>query len=248
MIGTSLKLYRRVDVPDQPRAGLIHVVVVSDVRLYREGLASGLARRTSINVRGATDHSHALSEIESLQPDVVVFDRRVRDGLEIVRAAGCHTRAAKIIVFGVEELDSEVVAWAEAGVAGYVTCDASLDDLGNTIEGVARNESPCSAKIVAMLLRRVAALGSHGTTDDAVPALTSRERQILPLIHNGLSNKEIAQQLHIEVTTVKNHVHNLLAKLNVKTRNEAATRRRPPTASLSARAGTSASQVPLSRV
>jgi len=101
-----------------------------------------------------------------------------------------------------------------------------MDDLVNTIHSVARGELLCSPRIAATLFRALHAQGSRPDGDRLALTLTAREREIAPLIDRGLSNKEIAAQLRIEVATVKNHVHNLLEKLQVASRGEAAARLR----------------------
>lgn len=116
-----------------------------------------------------------------------------------------------------------MVSCVDAGFHGYVSKDASLHDLVRTIESVARGEVVCSPRIVASLFREVARRGP-GMSGDAGIRLTSRERQILDLIDQYLSNKEIARALHISVSTVKNHVHNILAKQKVHRRADAAAR------------------------
>jgi DNA-binding CsgD family transcriptional regulator len=113
------------------------------------------------------------------------------------------------------------VACAEAGVVGYVGAEGSLDDVTAAIEGAARGEPRCTPQVVAALLRRVAALaGEVRPTRVGLPALTGREHQVVALIEAGLSNKEIARRLHVEVATVKNHVHNILKKLQARSRVE----------------------------
>jgi DNA-binding NarL/FixJ family response regulator len=117
-----------------------------------------------------------------------------------------------------------------------------MDDLTATITSVSRDELLCSPRVAAALLRRVGALANGVRRPHATDGLTSRECEILGLIKEGLSNKEIAVRLHIEVATVKNHVHNLLEKLQVASRAEAASRldarplarRRRPGSALSA--------------
>jgi len=117
-----------------------------------------------------------------------------------------------------------VIACAEAGVSGYVTREASLDELTGVVESVARGESPCSPRISALLLRRVAETAGRRTETDAARRLTRREAEIVGLIDEGLSNKQIAGRLSIELATVKNHVHSILEKLQVERRAEAAAR------------------------
>jgi two-component system, NarL family, nitrate/nitrite response regulator NarL len=200
----------------------IRVLPVADVRLYREGLANCLASRAGLQVVGmAANRDEALALVASLQPDVVVMDMATRDSLAIVRAINGSTPAVRIIAFAIEPLDREILACAEAGVAGYVHSEASTDDLVAAIESVMRDELLCPPRTAALLLRRLALLAKTKPQPNTVD-LTVREREIGLLIDDGLSNKEIAQRLNIEVATVKNHVHNILEKLHVPSRAQAA--------------------------
>ena len=169
-----------------------------------------------------------------LDPDVVLLDLARDDGVAAIRHIVAELPWVPTVVLGVPEDDDSVIACAEAGAAAYVTRDESLDDLHHTLLAVARGESPCSPKRVAMLLRRLAALAAdpvqNGTTD---VHLTPRESEVLSLIDAGLSNKQIAQKLCVELPTVKNHVHNILEKLGVDRRAQAAAwLRRRKTASI----------------
>lgn len=110
------------------------------------------------------------------------------------------------------------------GVAGFLPRDATLDDLAHTLTKVARGEAVCSSSVAGALLRRISTEAHQRTV--TADHLTPREREVLVLIEQGLSNKQIAQRLGIEVRTVKNHVHNLLEKLRVQRRGEAAARLR----------------------
>ncbi len=212
----------------------IRVLPVAEVRLYREGLASSLACRENMVVVGtATTRDEALTLVASAQPDIVVLDMATRDGLEIVRAITSTAPSVKVIAFAIEGLDREILACAEAGVAGYVHCQASMDDLVAAIESVMRGELLCAPRTAAMLLRRVASLAKGEPEQLGKLRLTAREREIVMLIDGGLSNKEIAQKLKIEVATVKNHVHSILEKLHVTTRAEAVAHLRSDTASTS---------------
>ena len=127
----------------------------------------------------------------------------------------------RVVAFAVPETEDDIIACAEAGVAACVTREASIDELVATIERVGSGESLCSPQVAAVLLRRVATLAA-ARSDEPAATLTSREREILDLIAEGLSNKQIGQVLCIQVPTVKNHVHNLLEKLEVHSRHEAA--------------------------
>ena len=201
----------------------IRVLILSDVRLYREGIASALDRRETIMVVGAD--SSVVDAVARLAHDnvrVVVVDMAINGSLAAVRAISAADRHVKIIALAIDERAADIPAYAEAGLAGYVPCDATIDDLAHTIELVNRDEMECSPRVTGALFRHIAALASGARPPADLPALSQREAEVLALIERGLSNKEIAVRLTIELPTVKNHVHSLLRKLQVGTRAEAA--------------------------
>ena len=213
-----------VDVPRDDET--INVMVVSDVRLYREGLAGSLAQRHRLAVVCTANNVDDMTHLEACDPDIVVLDMSARGSLDAIRRVSSSSVRARIVAFAVEETERDVLLCAEAGASGYVACDGTMDDLVNTIHSVARGELLCSPRIAATLFRALHAQGSRSDGDRLALTLTAREREIAPLIDRGLSNKEIAAHLRIEVATVKNHVHNLLEKLQVASRGEAAARLR----------------------
>jgi two-component system nitrate/nitrite response regulator NarL len=211
-------------VPKYPHA--IGVLIVADVRLYREGLAESLASRPSIRVVGATaTREDARDRVRELQPEVVVLDMATRASLDLIRDLHDEVVPPKILAFAVEEVSSDILECAEAGASGYVTADASVDDLVSAIQRIAREELVCSPRIAATLFGRVAERARAWMVDRSrAKPMTTRERQVLECISQGHSNKEIAQKLNIAEPTVKNHVHHLLEKLEVATRAQAAAR------------------------
>jgi two-component system nitrate/nitrite response regulator NarL len=202
---------------------MIRVFILSDVRLYREGLAHFLGESSGFEIVGTSGHGGSiLGTIMELRPDVALLDLTVADGVAAARDLRRAAPELPVVALAVRELEREILAWAEAGIAGYVTRDGSLDDLVSTIETVARGEAVCSPRVVATLLRRLASLAAERPLAPREVELTLRELQIVELIDDGLSNKEIARQLSIELPTVKNHVHHILRKLQVSRRGEAA--------------------------
>jgi two-component system nitrate/nitrite response regulator NarL len=204
---------------------VIGVFVVARVRFYRDGIAAALSADPRFEVVGsAGDVREVAALFDVLEPDVVLLDLAVPDAPALVRSLLQSAPSARVVALGVTEVEDDVLPLAEAGVAGYVTRDGSVEDLLATVESVAGGETICSPRITATLLRRVALLARDRRDDE--PSLerdlTSRERQVVALIDEGLSNKEIAMQLRIELATVKNHVHNILDKLHVHRRGEAA--------------------------
>jgi two-component system nitrate/nitrite response regulator NarL len=208
-------------VEPRPDLSRIRALLVSDVRLYREGVEAALGRRDAIDVVGtASTIGEAIERVAVLDPAVIIVDVATRDSLSGIRLLAAAAPRSKIVAFAVDEAASDIPSYAEAGVAGYVPCDASIDVLASTIESVTREEAPCSPRVGGALFRHIATLAAA-----AAPLrdsrLSQREHEILGLIRSGLSNKDIARALTIEVATVKNHVHSLLQKLHVSTRAEA---------------------------
>jgi two-component system, NarL family, nitrate/nitrite response regulator NarL len=142
------------------------------------------------------------------------------DSISTVRTLAAQVPQVRVVALGVPETDGHVLACIEAGVAGYVPRDGSLETLVATLMGVDRGEVLCSPRIIGSLFRRVAELAAQ--PQPPLERLTVRELEILELIDQGLTNKEIARRLCIELSTVKNHVHNILEKLQVRRRADAA--------------------------
>jgi len=200
------------------------VLIVTDIRLYREGLAHILRREHGVGVVATVSAAEALRAVADSRPAVALVDMATDGALRTIRALALGAPELKIVALAVQEAEGEVIACAEAGISGLVSRDASLDDLVETISSVARGEMVCSPRVAASLLRRVRTLAAERAREPLDPHLTARETQILRLIEEGLSNKEIARRLCIEVATVKHHVHNLLEKLGVSRRGEAVAR------------------------
>ena len=208
--------------PDPP----VRVFILADVRLYREGLAQALAQFDALEVVGcAPADQDGFEAVSARSAAVVLIDAStIHDGAAVNEAS--EGSGARVVACGVVGRDDEVVRCAHAGVAGYVTREASLEELVATVLTVAQGDVACPSRIAAILLRR---LSSGATIDSASRPgvyLTLRERQIVSLLDQGLSNKEIATRLGLEVSTVKNHVHHTLEKLGAKRRGEGAWRAR----------------------
>jgi len=197
------------------------VLIVAATRLYREGLAQALASVETICVVGTAADCEGLRQ-SHVTADIVLLDIAARDGLESIRDARAAAPDAALVGLGVMETEAEVIACVEAGLSGYVSREGSIDDLAHTIDAVARGEMPCSPRIAGTLIRRLAALAAERPPDPVAVSLTAREREIVVLIEAGLSNKEIALKLGIELATVKKHVHHVLGKLQVSRRLDAA--------------------------
>jgi DNA-binding NarL/FixJ family response regulator len=199
------------------------VFLVSDVRLYREGLSASLAQRRQLELVGAGGAGDFLDRIVALQPEVLLLDLGACESLSIPRRARQVLPAIRVVAFAVAEIGENVLACAEAGISGYVTIDGSIEDVVAAVFRALRGELMCSPRIAALLFSRMATF-----SDGRIPAsadassLTRREREIAALVACHLPNKEIARRLRLGPTTVKNHVHNILQKLNVHRRGDIA--------------------------
>lgn len=200
---------------------MVRLVIVAGIRLYREGLANVLAETGRVEVVGAfATADEAIARMAHDAPEIVLLDMAGGDALAAVPGVLAAVPGIKVVALGVADT-SDVLACAEVGAAAYVLRESSVDELVATITGAAREELRCSPRVAAALMGRVARLAAQtGSGSDS--ALTAREREIMALIDEGLSNKQIAKRLCIEVATVKNHVHHILDKLGARTRGEAA--------------------------
>jgi DNA-binding NarL/FixJ family response regulator len=200
--------------------GSISLAIVAAVRLYREGLARILAHEPDVDVVLASpDWRAAASPAAAREPRVVLVDLPLVEARTALRGLALALPSARLVALSVTEEERELISWAEAGVSGYVTREDSLAELVDVVRSVVRGEMPCSPRASWTFLRRVGKLAAERPV---APHLTCRELEIVRLIERGLTNKQIGHRLCIEVATVKNHVHNILEKLDVPTRGEAA--------------------------
>jgi two-component system, NarL family, nitrate/nitrite response regulator NarL len=188
-----------------------------------------LSRGRRVRVLGTASHrEEILTCLGKAPPDIVLIDFAIPDAASIVAEIRRRTPSVKVVAITLGDTEAEVIQLAEAGVAGYVLPDGSLDDLTIAVESAVRGELYCPPRVAFTLLRRVGAIAFRSATEKKAEAehspvheLTGREREILHLVDQGMSNKQIARQLGIEVATAKNHVHNILRKLHVHRRIEA---------------------------
>jgi len=210
------------------------ILVVHACPKTRARLLAVLENEPSVNIIGATDSpQRTLSLLETARCDVLVADHDLRDRttLQLIREVMETHPEAKVLVTGVPNHEETILQYLEEGAAGYVRAEATWADLVKGISAVHAGEFLISPELATAVMERIAKLkqelvefgGSNtaGFTETGVE-LTPREQEVLTLISQGKSNREIAEALTIEVGTVKNHVHNLLQKLDVSSRAHAA--------------------------
>lgn len=202
---------------------MTRVLIVGGIRLYRDGLAQLLGAQEGFTVV-ATESSGraAAARVERLAPDVALVDTGIPDLDAIAGTLAAHAPRIPLVVMGIADSDSEVLACAERGAAGFVTREASVEELTATMRRAAAGELICSPRTAGTLMRRLGALSAELQRGPQHVRLTRREHEVATLMRQDLSNKEIATLLRIEVATVKIHVHNVLDKLNVHRRADAA--------------------------
>jgi DNA-binding NarL/FixJ family response regulator len=199
----------------------IRLLIVDDHLFYREGLRSMLAAVPEAVVIGeAATGTEAIEQAIALQPDVVLMDIKMPElnGIEATRRLVADSPQIGVLVLTMFDDDDSVFAAMRAGARGYLLKDALLDEVLRAITAVSRGEAIFSSAIARRLMQYFSAAPS---TAPAFPALTEREREVLALIAQGLSNEAIAAQLVLSLKTVRNHVSNILGKLQVRDRAEA---------------------------
>ena len=222
-----LMLSEKEDDAAATGAGLVRLVVADSHRLFRECLAEALRDDAGFARVEVTDADHAsLARLDGEPVDVLVLGGGEDGKLgELLRQACQRWPGAKILVLGTEEGEDEALALLRSGARGYLFRDQSLDELRDAILEVAAGATVCTPRIVHLLFSRLGELGRERRRDERLEVLelTSREIEILRLIGDGLKNQEIAKRLYLSVHTVKNHVHNILERLGVKSRWSAVT-------------------------
>ncbi len=223
---TNVALHQPVALARDP--GHLRIMVVSEVRFLRESLAKILEGDPWVSVVGVcADLAEAVMLHPTLQPDIVLLDAGFPDAAATVARDRRAAPDVRVVVFAVTESETDIVAWAEAGVIGYIPSAAALADLMRLVRDIHDGEQLCSGRIAAALFRRLAVTARPGNgcnTASSAPALTARERQAAELVRTGASDKEIARRLNISLATTKTHVHSLLGKLSVQRRGQVAVR------------------------
>ncbi|WP_035855624.1 response regulator [Cryptosporangium arvum] len=211
---------------------MIRVLLVDDQRLFREALAMLLSVHDDIEVvGGAGDGAEAVELAARLDPDVVLMDLRMpgTDGVTATRRLRAERPRTQVIALTTFDDDTDVFAAIRAGAIGYLLKDASSERLVEAVRAAARGESPLEPAVAAKLVARFAQLADEpgrSRPQPLVTPLTDRELDVVRLLADGRSNREIAAALFLAEGTVKNHVTGALAKLGARDRTQAALKAR----------------------
>ncbi|HKI95849.1 MAG TPA: response regulator transcription factor [Gemmatimonadales bacterium] len=200
---------------------MISVALIEDNRLVRDGIATLLRQLPDLEVVAATPRGDT-TLLKEVKPHVVLLDLGLRkgDSLRVAETLRTELPETKIIVMDLLPVHEDVVEFVHAGVSGFIMKDATVDDLVQTIRTVAQGAPVLPPEMTATLFSQIArdavVIGRRKVLDSV--RMTRREREVIGLIAEGLSNKEIAAQLHIATHTVKSHVRNIMEKLTLHTR------------------------------
>lgn len=206
---------------------MFDLLLCVESRIYRDGLTALLTAACEI---GRVTACAGVAQIEALLRagpcDLILIDVAMAAGggepAATVTAAYRAASGRPVIALGLEESEEEVMSLIEAGAAAFVTKNESIDDLARVIAAAARGELLCPPRVARLMQERLALLTVRQRRSIDLDKLSGREQHILDLVEQRMSNKQIARTLGLEVSTIKNHMHNIIVKLCVKNRGEAA--------------------------
>ena len=204
----------------------IHLLLIEDNRLLREGIMSFLKQHEDIKVEDTLGTIEIiLQKVKSFKPNAVLLDLGLRsqNSLHFVKTAKINFPELRIIVMDLIPTQEDVLDFVKAGVSGFILKDATIDDFLKTIRSVAQGTNVLPSLLTGSLFSQIVehAINGGGVASAKLMEsvkMTRREREVVSLVSEGMSNKEIAQKLHLSTYTVKSHVHNILEKLALHTR------------------------------
>lgn len=202
----------------------IRLLLIEDNRLLREGLTAMLKKQKDMNVVETVGNGeNILAIMRKYKPEVLLLDLglRSRNSLNLVKMVKKNFSASKLIIMDLIPVQADVFEFVQAGVSGFILKDATVNDFLKTIRSVAKGLQVLPPNLTGSLFSQIV---EHAISESSPSVLiesvrmTKRERQVIELIADGHTNKEIAQKLHLSTYTVKSHVHNILEKLALSTR------------------------------
>lgn len=205
----------------------LSVLIVDDHRLFRQGLAGLMSTRPDLVrlVGEASTAQEALSRAKALRPDLVLMDISMPggSGLEAAKTLRDELPDTAVVFLTSSEDDEHLRQAARLGASGYLLKDLDAHELFELISGIVRGEAAMTKAMASRLLKVVSGAAAAEDERTLVDELTEREVEVLRYLASGVSNAEIATELYVTVNTVKTHIHNILAKLQVDNRTQAAT-------------------------
>ena len=204
----------------------IRVLVVDDHALFRRGLQMVLGAESDVEVVGeASDGAEALKVASETTPDIVLMDVRMpkRGGIDATTAIKDAVPSAKIIMLTISDEEADLYDAIKAGAMGYLLKEISIEEVASAVRAVYNGQSLISPSMASKLLTEFATMVRKDDERQQVPTprLTDREMEVLKLVAKGMNNRDIAKRLFISENTVKNHIRNILEKLQLHSRMEA---------------------------
>ncbi len=200
------------------------IIVIEDNRLLRDGITGMITQQNDFKVISAFgDCSKALQFIRKSPPDIVLLDLGLRNqnSIQVVKTLRSDFKKIKIIVMDLVPVQEDVLLFVQAGVSGFILKDATVEDFLNTIRSVAHGSKILPPHLTESLFSQIVEKAVIESTPSKIiesVKMTKREKQVIELVADGLTNKEIAQKLRLSTYTVKSHIHNILEKLALHTR------------------------------
>lgn len=205
----------------------IRLLLIEDNRLIQKGIMALLKNQPDIEIVAASGNSgNTILKLHKLKPNVILLDLglRSRNSLNIVEMVKNEFPNAKVIIMDLAPVQADILQYVKAGASGFILKDATLDDFIITIRAVAEGTKVLPPSLTDSLFSQIvehAVKGGKAILKESI-RMTRREREVIELIADGLSNKEIGQKLHISAYTVRSHIHNIMEKLALHTRLEIA--------------------------
>lgn len=201
----------------------IKILLIEDNRILREGITVMINKHSDVTVAAVSDgRDDAIKKIHSIKPQVVLMDLGIasKNSLDIVRSIKIEYPEIKIVGMGLIASQTDIMEFVQAGAAGFILKDASLDEVIKTIRAVASGETilppPMTGSLFLQVVEHALVKGKRNLK--GAIRMTQREKEIIALIVEGMSNKQISESLNIATFTVKSHVHNILEKLALHSR------------------------------
>jgi DNA-binding NarL/FixJ family response regulator len=212
-----------VQKPGKPKTK-IRIAIIEDNRLLRDGISVMINEQPDLKVVAAFGEiENSMSKIFNQKPDIILIDLglRSRNSLDVVKMIKKKSAEMKMIVMDLLPLQSDILDFVKAGVSGFILKEAAVQEFLKTIRQVAEGEKVLPPHLAGSLFTQIVERVANGTPNKSLMQavrMTKRERQVVELIADGLSNKEIGTKLHLSQYTVKSHVHNILEKMALHTR------------------------------